>query len=69
MMRWVRDEDGCFLVLGRRGCGCGLDFGTKVVGGCRGLGGGVFACLLLRVSQEGAQNAEIESAGALMIGC
>ena len=62
--RWVRDEDGCFLVLGRRSCGCSLDFGTKIVGGGRGLRRSVIACLLWPwMSQEGAQDAEVERAG------
>jgi len=68
-MRWVRDEDGSFLVLGRCGCGCSLDFGTKIVGGGRGLRRSVFACLWLSVSKEGVEDANIEGAGALLVGC
>jgi len=66
-MRLVRDEDGSFLVLGRGGCGCGLDFGTKIVGGGRGLGSSVTACLCPGVSQKRAQDAEVERAGALLV--
>lgn len=68
MMRWVRDEDGCFLVLGRRGCDCGLDFGTNIVGGGRGFSRSVFACLWPCVSEEGAQNTDVEGAGSLLVG-
>jgi hypothetical protein len=68
-MRWLRDEDDCFLVLGRCGCGCGLDFGTKIVSGRSGLGGSVFVCLLVvRVSEEGAQDTVVEGASALLVG-
>jgi len=64
-MRWLRDEDDCFLVLGRCGCGCGLDFGTKIVSGRSGLRGSVFVCLLVvRVSEEGAQDTVVEGASA-----
>jgi hypothetical protein len=66
-MRWVRDEDDSLLVLGRGGCG--LDFGTKIVGGGRGLRRSVFACLWFCVSEEGAQDADVEGAGALLVRC
>jgi len=45
MMRWVRDEDGSFLVVVLCGCGCSLDFGTKIIGRGRGFRRSVFACL------------------------
>ena len=63
LRRLVRDEDGSFLVLGR----CGLDFGTKIVGGGSGLGRSVTACLGPGVSQERAQDTEVERVGALLV--
>lgn len=67
-IRLVRDEDGSFLVLGRGGGGCSLDFGTKIVGGGRGLRRSITACLVCSgVSQERAQDAEVERAGALLV--
>jgi hypothetical protein len=65
-MRWARDEDGSFLVLGRGGCS--LDFGTKIVGGGRGFSRSVFACLWLCVSEEGAQDGDVEGLCALLMG-
>lgn len=68
MMRWVRDEDGSFLVVGGRVCGCCLEFGTKIVGGSSGFSRSVFACLWPCVSEEGAQDTDVEGAGALLVG-
>jgi len=68
-MRWARDEDGSFLVLGRCVCGCGLDFGTKIVGGGRGFSRSVLACLWPCVREEGAQDADVEGTGALLVVC
>lgn len=68
MMRWVRDEDGSFLVVGGGGCGCCLEFGTKIVGGGSGFSRSIFACLWPCVSEEGAQDTDVEGAGALLVG-
>lgn len=69
MMRLVRDDDGSFLVLDRCVCECCLDFGTNIVGGGSGFSRSVFACLWPCVSEEGAQNADVEGTGALLVGC